>query len=90
MKTLTKLYPGADCSYRDIIDLLQVVLYVTLGHSVQTCPEATEKEKKKNTQIGKKREKKTGVMQGIQQNCSHGVRSGLNVCVGRKGVREDV
>lgn len=27
-----KLYPGADCSYRDAVDLLQVVLYVTLGH----------------------------------------------------------
>lgn len=34
LNTLTKLYPGANCSNRDIIDVLQVVLYVTLGHSV--------------------------------------------------------
>lgn len=35
-KTLTKLYPGADYCHRDIINLLQVVLYVIFGHSVET------------------------------------------------------
>lgn len=31
---LTKLYPGADSTDRDIIDFLQVVLHITLCHSV--------------------------------------------------------
>lgn len=35
VKTLTKLYPGTNSSHRDVINLLQVVLYVILGHSVQ-------------------------------------------------------
>lgn len=47
-RTLTKLYPGTDCSNRDVIDLLQVVFYVILGHSVQTCPEQDREEKNTN------------------------------------------
>lgn len=57
MKTLTKLYPGADCSYRNVVDLLQVVLYVTLGHSVQTCPRGDE-EKRKTDEKGRENERK--------------------------------
>lgn len=49
MRRLTKLYPGADSSNRDIIDLLQVVLHIILGHSVQIHPGK-----------GKKREEKRG------------------------------
>lgn len=52
-KTLTKLYPGTDCSHMDIIDVLQVVLYVILRHSVQNT----------KTNIGREkvRERKPGV-----------------------------
>lgn len=32
---LTELYPGANYSNRDIVDLLQVVLHIIFCHSVQ-------------------------------------------------------
>lgn len=57
MQTLTKLYPGADCSHRNVVDLLQVVLYVTLGHSVQTCPEETKRGEKQTKKGGREGEK---------------------------------
>lgn len=41
---LTKLYPGADCSNRNVIDFLQVVLYVIFGHSVQNKKRRWERE----------------------------------------------
>lgn len=37
--TLTKLYPGAYRSYRDLIDILQVVFDIVFGHSVQKYAE---------------------------------------------------
>lgn len=61
MKTLTKLYPGADCSYRNVVDLLQVVLYVTLGHSVQTCPEETKRREKQTKREGEREKREQGL-----------------------------
>lgn len=67
---LTVLYPGTDSSHWDVIDLLQVVLYVVLGHSVQTYPEETEKGKT-HRRGGRERED--------QRLCK---ASSISVCVG--------
>lgn len=44
-KKLTKLYPGTNCTHRNVIDLLQVVLYVIFGHSVQNRKTNIRREK---------------------------------------------
>lgn len=36
---LTKLYPGADGPHWNVVDFLQVVFHVTLGHSVMETRE---------------------------------------------------
>lgn len=70
-KTLTKLYPGTDCSHRDIIDLLQVVLYVILGHSVQNT----------KTNIGRKKvREKTRSYARYPASVFVWTRGGLNLC----------
>lgn len=53
-ETLTKLYPGADCSNRNAIDLLQVALYVIFGHSVKIGPEQIERGKEKKKELKKR------------------------------------
>lgn len=76
VKILTKLYPGADCSYRDVIDFLQVVLYVTLGHPVQ---------------IRQRREKYTN-REGIREKGKQGLckESSISDCMGlQRRVGED-
>lgn len=35
VEELTKLYPGAHCSNRDLVDFFQVVFDIIFGHSVQ-------------------------------------------------------
>lgn len=43
MKALTKLYPGAHYSNRNLIDFLQVVFDIIFGHPVQKYTKEREK-----------------------------------------------
>lgn len=60
---LTILYPGTDSSHWDVIDLLQVILYVVLGHSVQKYPRRWRGEKHTD-KGGREKERERGKIRG--------------------------
>ncbi len=80
LKTLTKLYPRTDHSYRDVIDLLKVVLYIILGHSVKTYSKQTEEKNTQKRREGERERENRGYTRH-QASVFAVVRSGYNVCV---------